>query len=331
MNNKNIDKTNDKIIDKIENLDKIENPLKDINEEIVSFQRLSFFEKIGMVSSLIITIGLLFISIYSFIIDLRNLNRIIIDIILIFISGTSLYFINNLYRKKIVIETLIDNAFQKGVYNRLEPLVENIAKSHIDAEVILDRMSNIDLKVENILKERSKEMEGITEEEREKETILGKELQIPVMIGTSLIFIVKCIFMIIVTMAIFMFLVNFNLGRLTPIVTLSIFILWWIFLTNEYNLWKDNSAWLFVFIPVTIVPVSVMILGNIVNYNVLMAALYGGIGIYTIIYYIWAVYTTTGVFPFTKTKRIEQGPEKLFSLQQKGMIKDLLSNIKVKK
>ncbi len=301
---------------------KMENPLKDTEEEIVSFQRLSFFEKIGMVNSLILAIGLLLISIYSFIVDLRNLDRILIDFILIFMSMTSLYFIYNLYRKKIIVETLIDTAFQKGVYNRLESLIGNIAKSHIDADIILDRMSNIDLKVENILKEKGKEIEG------EELHDLEKELQRPVMIGTSLIFIIKCMFMIIITMAIFMFLVNFNLGRLTPLVTLSIFILWWIFITNEYDLWKDNSAWLFVFIPVTVVPISVMILGNVVNYNVLMAFSYGGIGIYTLIYYIWAVYTKTGVFPFSKRRKIEPESDKLFSLQQKGIVSDVLSEIK---
>lgn len=300
----------------------MENPLKDTEEEIVSFQRLSFFEKIGMVNSMILAIGLLLISIYSIIVDLRNLDRILIDFILIFMSMTSLYFIYNLYRKKIIVETLIDTAFQKGVYNRLESLIGNIAKSHIDADVILDRMSNIDLKVENILKEKGKGIEG--------EEIHGieKELQRPVMIGTSLIFIIKCMFMIIITMAIFMFLVNFNIGRMTPLVTLSIFILWWIFITNEYDLWKDNSAWLFVFIPVTIVPISVMILGNVVNYNVLMAILYGGIGLYILIYYIWAVYTKTGVFPFSKRQKIEPESDKLFSLQQKGIVSDVLSEIK---
>lgn len=303
----------------------IKNPLKDVDKDIASFQRLSIIEKIGLVSSLIMAIGLLIISGYSFIVDLGNITGLIIDMIFIFMSISSLYFVYNLYRRKIVFETLIDTAFQKGVYNRLEPLIENIAQSHVDTDIILDRMSNIDLKVENVLKERKIEIE------RKEVYDLEKEFQRPVMVGTSLMFIVKCIFMIIITMAIFMFLVNFNLGNLTPLVSLLIFVLWWVFITNEYGLWKDNSAWLFVFIPTTIIPVSVMVLGNIINYNVLMAVLYALVGIYVFVYYVWAVYTTTGVFPFTMARKLEPEPDKLSSVQQKGILKDFLSEIKSKR
>lgn len=313
---------------------KTENPLSKIVDRdsesigayIVSFQRLSFFEKIGVISSLIMAVGILIISGFSFIIDFGKLNivNILIDIILIIGSLASLYFVSSIYKRKVVVETLIDTAFQEGVYNRLRPLIENIANSRIDADIILDRMSNIDLKIENILKGQS--MKRDDTEVRDVEKYIDTEMQRPVMIGTPLGFIFKSIFMIIITMAIFMFLVNFNLGRLTPFVTLSIFILWWIFITNEYSLWKNTSAWLIVFFPIMIVPVSVMILGNLVNYNILMAVLYASIGIYAFVYYLWAIYKTTGVLPFVR-RRIDDD-EKFFSSQQKGMLKDMWIEIK---
>lgn len=317
---------------------KTENPLskianrdsESIGADIVSFQRLSFFEKMGIISSLIMAIGILIISGFSFIIDFGKLNmiNILIDLILIICSITSLYFIFGIYKRKVVIETLIDTAFQEGVYNRLRPLIENIANSRIDADIILDRMSNIDLKIENILKEQY--LKRDESEVIDTEKYIETEMQRPVMIGTSLGFIFKSIFMTIITMAIFMFLVNFNLGRLTPFVTLSIFILWWIFITNEYSLWKNTSSWLLVFFPIAIVPVSVMILGNLVNYNILMAILYASIGIYVFVYYLWAIYTTTGVLPFVKGRMDDKmsGNEKFFSSQQKGMLKDMWTEIK---
>src|SRR3990167_219411 len=141
---------------------KTENPLskiadkdsESIGTDIVSFQRLSFFEKIGIISSLIMAIGILIVSGFSFIIDFGKLNmvNILVDLILIIGSLTSLYFIFSIYRRKVIVETLIDTAFQEGVYNRLRPLIENIANSRVDADIILDRVSNIDIKVENILK-----------------------------------------------------------------------------------------------------------------------------------------------------------------------------------
>lgn len=316
---------------------KTENPLskiadkdsESIGTDIVSFQRLSFFEKIGIISSLIMAIGILIVSGFSFIIDFGKLNmvNILVDLILIIGSLTSLYFIFSIYRRKVIVETLIDTAFQEGVYNRLRPLIENIANSRVDADIILDRVSNIDIKVENILKGQS-----LKRDESEviyMDKYIETELKRPVMIGTPLGFIFKSIFMIIITMAIFMFLVNFNLGRLTPFVSLSIFIFWWIFITNEYSLWKNTYAWLIVFFPIAIVPVSVMILGNLVNYNILMAVLYASIGIYAFVYYLWAIYKTTGALPFVK-RRMDgmNGEEKFFSSQQKGMLKDIWTEIK---
>jgi len=316
---------------------KNENPLskiadrdsESIGADIVSFQRLSFFEKVGIISSLIMAIGILIISGFSFIIDFGKLNivNILVDLIFIIGSLASLYFISGIYKRKVVVETLIDTAFQEGVYNRLRPLIENIANSRIDADIILDRVSNIDLKIENILKGQSLKRDET--EVRGVEKYIETEMQRPIMIGTPLGFIFKSIFMIIITMAIFMFLVNFNLGRLTPFVTLSIFILWWIFITSEYSLWKNTSAWLIVFFPIAIVPVSVMILANIVNYNILMAVLYASIGIYAFIYYLWAIYKTTGVLPFVRRRiRGTDDDEKFFSSQQKGILKDMWAEVK---
>lgn len=301
-----------------------------IGADIVSFQRLSFFEKIGIVSSLIMAAGVLIVSGFSFIIDFGKLNmvNILIDLILIIGSLTSLYFMFGIYRRKVIIETLIDTAFQEGVYNRLKPLIENIANSRIDADIILDRMSNMDIKIENILKGNI--LKRDESEVKYVEKYIETEMHRPVMIGTPLGFIIKSIFMIIITMAIFMFLVNFNLGRLTPFVTLSIFILWWVFITNEYSLWKNTSAWLIVFFPIAIVPVSVMILGNLVNYNILMAVLYASISIYTFVYYLWTIYTTTGAIPFVKRRMddVTNGEEKFFLSQQKGMLRDMWTGIK---
>jgi hypothetical protein len=142
--------------------------------------------------------------------------------------------------------------------------------------------------------------------------------------------VVKSIFMIIVTMAIFMFLVNFNLGNVTPYVSLSIFVLWWLFITNEYSLWKYTGAWSFAIFPIIVLPVTIIILANLVNYNVLMALLYLSLSFYIIIYYIWAIYVTTGSIPFLKPKLDEKSEKThgFFALQQKGLISEIFEEMK---
>ena len=253
-------------------------------------------------------------SLFSFYLDLiisSNYLYALIDISILVLSLCAVFFVMNAFKKGVITDVLIDTAFQEGVYSRLEPLVENIAQSHVDTNIILDRMSNLDLKVENIMKERyTRDLKTLNE---------------PVAVGTSIKFAIKSIFLIVVTMAGFMFLVNFNLGNITPYAILLLFIIWWVFITNEYNLWKESSAWTMVFLPILVIPVIVMLLGNLLNYNVMMATLYLSVGLYTFIYYIWAVYVSTGSMPLLATKKQEPVIEnRFFALQQKGLLKKFL-------
>jgi hypothetical protein len=305
----------------------IKNPLLDsVDEDMTRMpMRLSFFEKIGLVSVSIIFVCIGVLSAFSLIIDIfvkLNFFSILIDVFVVIICMAAIYFVFNIIRKKIVTEALIDTAFQHGVYNRLQSLIENIAQGQVGTDVVIDRIDHLDKKVENILKERRYE---------KYDTSAGKEfLQEYISLGTSVKFVVKSIFMIIITMAIFMFLINFNLGRLTPYVSISIFILWWLFITNEYSLWKYTGAWSFAVLPVIVMPVTVIILANLMNYNVLMALLYLSLSFYIIIYYIWAIYVTTGSIPLLKPK-IDEKSEKtdgFFTLQQKGLIWEIVEEMK---
>ena len=293
----------------------MKNPLLDVDEDISEkpIQHLQFFEKIGLISALIITIAILLFSAVSFFIDFASANYLyaLIDISLIIIFIGPIYFIFRTFKRRIVTEVLIDTAFQDGVYARLEPLIENIAQAHIGTNVVLDRLSNIDLKVQNIL------------EERYERDIRSKDLmQEPIAVGTSIKFAIKTIFLMTVTMAAFMFFVNFNLSGITPYAILLIFIMWWVFITNEYGLWKEATAWSMVFLPILAIPVTVMLLGNLLNYNVMMATMYVFVGIYTFIYYLWAVYSSTGSLPFIAPRKPETIESGFFALQQKGLFKE---------
>lgn len=295
---------------------KVENPLLDINEDISErpIYGLSFFEKIGLASSLFISIVILIIAGISLFIDFfikSDYLYVLIDMLIVVMCSGAVYFIFNVFRKKVMTEILIDTAFQEGVYKRLQSLVENIAQAHVDTNIMLDRMSNMDMKIENILKDR------YTRDIKSSDL-----MQEPLAIGTSIKFAIKAIFLIVISMAVFMFLINFNLGGITPYAVLLIFILWWGFITNEYKLWKETHAWSMVFFPVLVVPVTVMLLYNLLNYNVLIATLYLSLGVYTFIYYLWAIYASTGSLPFITMKKQEPAGSEFFALQQRGLLKD---------
>jgi len=297
---------------------KLTNPLLEISEDISErpVHQLPYFEKLGLISAFIISSVILLISSYSFYIDFwikQNYNYVLIDAFIMLLSSGAVYYSINAYKKHIVTEVLIDTAFQDGVFSRLQPLIENIAQSHIDTSVLLERLSNIDIKVQNIQKDnytRDIGSKGFMEE--------------PIAVGTSVKFIIKAIFLITLTMAFFMFLLNFNLGGITGYGVLLIYLMWWFFITNEYKLWKETQAWSMVFLPVLFIPVTTMLLGNLLNYNVLMAILYLFVGIYTIVYYLWAIYVTTGSLPFIPERKEEPVESEFFALQKKGMLREYL-------
>jgi len=295
--------------------DQMKNPLLDISEDISSgpLRQYSFFDKLCVISALLISLSILLMSGYSIYIDFiikSNYLYSLIDLLIFASSFGAVYFVLNAFKKRVIIDILIDTAFQEGVYSRLAPLVENIAESHVDTNIILDRMSNIDMKVENILKEQY-----------ERDIKSGEILQEPIAVATSIKFAIRSIFLIVVTMAVFMFLLNFNLGGITPYAVLLVFVVWWGFITNEYNLGRESSAWIMVFFPILVIPVAVMLLANLLNYNVLMATLYLSVGLYTFTYYVWAVYASTGSLPLIETKKQEPIESEFFALQHKGMLK----------
>lgn len=298
----------------------MKNPLLDITEDISSapIQKLSFFEKMGLICALLISILILAISSFSFYIDLfikTNFTYSLIDLLIIFICLGAVYFIINIFRRKIIIDVLIDTAFQEGVYARLRPLIEKIARSQIDTNIILDRLDNMDRKVQSVLKQ------GYARDVKSHEF-----MDEPIAIGTSIKFAIKSIFLVIITMAAFMFLINFQLSGIHYYVLL-IFIMWWGFITNEYNFWRDSMAWAIIFLPILALPITVMLLTNFINYNVLLATIYISLALFTFIYYLWAIYTTTGSLPFIGIKKQEPMTSEFFAMQKKGMIKEMLDPV----
>lgn len=296
---------------------KMKNPLLDINEDISPRpgQNLPFFEKIGLVSALIISAAILIFSSLSLLIDLfvkLDIIYSLIDLLIIMVSLTSIYYIINAFKKRIVNELLIDTAFQDGLYTRLQPLIENIAQAHVGANIILDKIYDLDLKVQTLLKEQY------------KEEITAKSIAV----GSSIKFTIKFILLITITMAAFMFLLNFNLGGVVPYGVLLVFVMWWGFITAEYNLWKETAAWTAVFFLILVIPITVMLLGTLLNANnVLMAAMYVAVGLYTFAYYVWAVYATTGSLPIIISNKQETTGSEFFALQQRGMIRESLDAI----
>ncbi|HEY9247247.1 MAG TPA: hypothetical protein VIO11_10410 [Candidatus Methanoperedens sp.] len=296
----------------------MKNPLINVKEDISRRpdQNLPFFEKMGLISVLIISVAILIFSGLSFIIDLFVKFDYLygfVDLAFIIISLSSVFFVYKAFSRRVITDALVDTAFQEGIYSRLEPMIENIAQAYAGTNIVLDRLSNLDLKVENILKERY-----------ERDIRSSDFMNEPVAFGTSIKFALKAVVLTTLSMAFFIFLSQFGIsGSMTPYAILLIFIMWWGFITNEYNLWKETSAWTAVFFVILVIPATVIALGFGNLNNVILALTYVFLGLYTLVYYFWAIFVTTGSLPFIVTEKKKSTGGGFFASQEKSMLGEL--------
>jgi hypothetical protein len=248
--------------------------------------------KIGLGIALIMAIIITGFSFFSLLIDVIlkfNLYGILIDLIFLGIGIFLGYFSLRMYKNSVYYESLVNSAFDEGVYTRLEPVLRKIAETSVEMEDLEGRLNRIDRKVQTVIDEQVK-----TEKSPYSEV---EKMIVP---GTSMSFVVKAIFLAIITMSGFLFMI-FNRPR--PLLVaycaiLMFYILWWALISSEFKLFDNSAAWGIAFVPILLVPLSFMILDALLQPNTLVALFYALLVLYVFLYFSWAVYETKGTLPF---------------------------------
>jgi hypothetical protein len=245
-------------------------------------------EKIGLAFALLTAIILLGFSFFSLIVDTIlqfDLYGILIDLLFLGIGFFLGYFSIRMYKKSVYYESLVNSAFTEGIYKRLEPVLRKIAETSVEMEDVESRLNKIDHMVQTVMEEQVK---------------TGKSLEVEKAIapGTSMEFVVKTIFLAIITLSGFMVMIETLLGWV-HFAILAFYVLWWLFITSEFKLFHNTAAWITVFVPILLIPVGVMILDAFVEIDDLIALFYAFLVVYAFLYFSWAVYTTKGTFPLS--------------------------------
>jgi hypothetical protein len=255
---------------------------------------MSIAEKVGLGITIFIAIILIGYAIFSLLIDLLLLNfvwfAIVIDLI-VFAMGIALgYFSIRIYKNSVYYEGLVNSAFDEGVYARLEPVLRKVAETHVEMESLETRLNVIDRKVQTVIDEQVK-----SEPQLEVEKAIAP--------GTSMGFIIKTIFLAIITMSGFLSILATNLPRfIIYLAILAFYILWWLLISQEFKLFNNTEAWVMIFAPIVIVPFGYIILDltqTVKNPNNLVVLFYLCLALYVFLYFCWAVYETKGTLPFS--------------------------------
>lgn len=246
-------------------------------------------EKIGLGITLLLAVLIIVYSLFCLMIDLTvtspfDLFSIVIDLIVLAVGIVVGHFAFRIYKKSVYYEELVRSAFDEGIYARLEPVLRKVAETHVEMENLEDRIDIIDRKVQTVIEEQVR---------AEKKP----ELASMVAPGTSMGFVVKAIFLTIITMSGFLSMI-YLLPGFTRYATLAFYILWWLLITSEFKLFDDFVAWIMVFVPIFLIPFSFMLLDFLVGVNMVIAIFYVLLALYAFLYYSWALYEKKGTLPF---------------------------------
>jgi len=194
-----------------------------------------------------------------------------------------------LLRKENYLRQMADEAFDKEILHRLEPVLRDVA----DVQVGLSSMQNqIEMMNTNL------------------EMLSKKGSTATPVASSQLGYYIKYIVLINITLAVFIFMLQYPFGYIPYAVTV-IYIMWWAVITAEYRLWKIETVWTWAFIPIIILPVYTIVMNAYLPDYQLFGSLFIGLCIYIFSFYSWCTYMVKGILPFDLQDAINATQEKI--------------------
>lgn len=255
-------------------------------------QSLTVPEKFGAFSVLCASVYLIAISVFPVMYNLTGefeRNDFIFNAILLLIGTGSLFGSIQFIKKSILFEQLLDLGFEKGIYARLEPILNDIVESQVSMNDVAAQLkymnTNIDRMQKRVHNPRS-EVVSVREE-------IFRFLRLVLLIN--------------VTLAVFIYLLR-AYGTIIPYAMAMLFVLWWAEITFEFRMWKNSWVWAWVFVPVLTIPITTILADLLYGDAILVAAMSVVLIIYVAAYYTWSRYLVERTLPFGISEIAREDP-----------------------
>lgn len=270
---------------------KFEKDYREDFEKIRDMQRHKVRTKIGMFGLFcIIALAVYMVYLSSFILydiiyyNYNTVNLIYYSIILIIGVGAFIGGIK-LARNVVLVEYVFDTTFEEEIYTRLEPALREVAKVQVEMDDLKDRLDKMNLNIT-----RSREHPPLTDNPvKNIEAAVYVFLRYIVLINLS------------IGVLIFMLLYP---STYTPYLLTLLFPVWWVGITSEFKLWKVDEVWAWVFLPILVIPITIILLDVVITYGTLIGLIGGGLILYAFGYRTWAKYYVEGSL-FRKKGKLE--------------------------
>lgn len=222
-----------------------------------------------------------------------NFFDLLLNTIGIVVGYGLLYGAYRFVTKSNFLKSIADGLFVEAIYDRLEPLLEDIAQTGASYDLLSEKVENLNYNVNDIRKS--------IENEKVKQ---GNDL-IPLQYALrNITHQFHFIMLTTVTMTLYLFMF-YNPSAIIPYLSPIVFVLWWSIITSHSNLWEETKAWYWIAIPILIIPIYSILFTLLYTANTMLFIMYIGLAVYIFLYYMWCERTTRGILPFGIGERIQ--------------------------
>ena len=240
-------------------------------------------ERLALYSSYLVPIGIIFLSLVSIFNDTMinpDMRALVLDLIFLLLGALLLsgaYRVNSKFRRNLIA----DREFRYLLLEKFEPFLKELSRYQVAIDELSEKVDALSRRVSYISKER-----------------LATAPYTPaVPFAPNMTFLIRSLNMSILTLGAIIFL-YIKLSPNSIYVILVLVFLWWYLITDEYDLFSDISAYIFIIFPILVIPITSLILLAYFDLQTLHIFLFLTLILYIVGYYAIATYYATGRIPF---------------------------------
>jgi hypothetical protein len=240
-------------------------------------------DKLGIICMFLSALYLIYISappLIDYLTGKLDETDFIPNLIILLLGIGVMYSVFAFYRRIIFIEYSINTAFEQIIYPRLEPVLKEVAGVQAGLDEIKDRMEMVTLNLDQLRK-----------------SITPIQSVDPEISAPNVMSFLRIVVLVNISTATFMYLLMYTRGYIPYVLTIM-YILWWIEITYEFDLWKVSKAWTWVFPPIILIPTLSILMDILYGADKLMGLMALGLVVYSSAYFTWCLYRVQQALPF---------------------------------
>jgi len=258
-------------------------------------------DKLGMISMFLSAIYLIYLSTPPLIDHISGTTddpNLLNNLIVLTLGIGVMYSTFAFYRRIVFIEYSLNSAFEQVIYPRLEPVLKEVAEVQVGLDEMRDSMKMVNLNIDQLRKSIPIES-------------TNPDISTPTI--TSFL---RVVVLVNISTAAFLFLLQYTRGYVPYVLTIM-YVIWWLEITYEFDLWKVSKAWTWIFPPILLIPTLSIMMDIIYGADKLIALMALGLVVYSTAYYTWCLYRVQQALPFDLHLRLREIKDKIPKRQSK--------------